>query len=68
MKIHYEGLDLEVDFFEQKEEIEDGWISLEGFIRLESVTHKGDSIMGILSDEQVEEIEQIISKAGDGNE
>jgi hypothetical protein len=63
MKIHYEGLDLDVDFFQQVEEKADGYISSPGYIMLENVSHKGESITRLLSDEQVEEIEAIIENS-----
>ena len=63
MKIHYEGLDLDVDYYEQKEEKADGYISSPGYIMLENVSHKGESITRLLSDEQVEEIEAIIENS-----
>jgi hypothetical protein len=61
MKIHYEGLELDVDFYEQKEEKADGFISVQAYIMLENASHKGESIIRLLSDEQVEKIEAIIA-------
>jgi hypothetical protein len=61
MKIHYEGLELDVDFYEQKEEKADGYISVQAYIMLENASHKGESISRLLSDEQVEKIEAIIA-------
>ena len=60
MLINYEGTDLEVEFYEQKEEKEDGFVSLQRFIILETATENGLSIMRVLNDEQVEKIEGII--------
>ena len=60
MLINYEGTDLEVEFYEQKEEKEDGFVSLQRFIILETATENGLSIMRVLNDEQVEKIEEII--------
>ena len=60
MLINYEGTDLEVEFYEQTEEKEDGFVSLQRFIILETATENGLSIMRVLNDEQVEKIEEII--------
>ena len=60
MLIRYKDLDLEVEFYEQKEEKEDGFVSLQRFIILEAATANGLSIMRVLNDEQVEKIEGII--------
>ena len=60
MLIIYKNLDLDVEFYEQKEEKEDGFFSLHHFVIIESATHKGDSIMCLLGHEQFEEIEEII--------
>jgi|TARA_R110000782_G_scaffold267093_1_gene362130 hypothetical protein len=62
MLINYEGTDLEVEFYEQKEEKEDGFVSLQRFIILETATENGLSIMRVLNDEQVEKIEEIIKR------
>ncbi len=67
MLINYEGTDLEVEFYEQKEETEDGFVSLQRFIILETATENGLSIMRVLNDEQVEKIEEIIKGILDEN-
>ena len=73
MLIRYKDLDLEVEFYEQKEEKEDGFVSLQSFVILESATHKGDSPMylrlprSILDDDQIKDIEEIIGAILDEN-
>ena len=60
MNIHYEDRDIEVEFYEQKEEKEDGFVSVHRFIILEAATENGFSIMRTLNDDQIEDIEDII--------
>ena len=67
MLIRYKDLDLEVEFYEQKEEKEDGFVSLQRFIILEAATANGLSIMRVLNDDQIEDIEEIIKGILDEN-